>query len=291
MFGPNTHLSRTFQIAYHHRSASFRSAYQAVEECFLEVLGTHRFHLLFVPGSATSGMETLLLSVSDELRAVGKRGKFTERWSDLCEFSNMLRDGRSSGTVTDVWCQVETSLNIVQSFDRGIVDSVCAFPFFDVPRDAEAFITCTNKLVGSIPGLAVIGLAEPALNRLSDTRGSTNHLLHFLEASKRRELPYTAPTHIFDDLLTYFGQPYVSGLRQLVEERRELLMGLFSQDELIGDETSPLLTVKKSAISSHLAQRWDLYSKSFPEPCYQIFLYSAGSADYSLFASEVHRER
>ena len=54
--------------------------------------------------------------------------------------------------------QLETSNSRTFYKEDCIVDAISSFPYYSIPSGTKVFITSSNKILGSIPGIAIVGI-------------------------------------------------------------------------------------------------------------------------------------
>lgn len=83
MFGPNTYFEDQVNICYSHRDKIFFDLFRKVSDLFVEKFKLFDYDILFIPGSGTIGLESLMFSIDYELSFIGNEGTFKERLKSL----------------------------------------------------------------------------------------------------------------------------------------------------------------------------------------------------------------
>jgi aspartate aminotransferase-like enzyme len=172
------------------------------------------------------------------------------------------------------------------------VDAVSSFPYFDLPKDSPAFITSTNKLLGSLAGLAIVGVKTSEWDRLfqveEESYLSLTRYKRFIEAN---QTPTTVGTYLFDHLLEVLEGFELDRQREKIERVSKLLCSEIGEEFVIGDSVGPVITVNANSIPLSLANKWNLYAKTNLGGVYQIFTYSCEEHLYEEFITELKLER
>jgi aspartate aminotransferase-like enzyme len=79
MFGPNTYVKTKVNIKYSHRDDKFLQLYQKVSEKFKKKFNLNDYEIIFIPGSGTVGMESIIFSLRGNINVTGYDGEFKER--------------------------------------------------------------------------------------------------------------------------------------------------------------------------------------------------------------------
>jgi aspartate aminotransferase-like enzyme len=287
VFGPNKHLSTSVSISGSHRDPEFRAIYRETRERFTNNFGLEDFEIAFLPGGGTLGIESVISSSRAPIKIVGIEGTFTKRWSQMAMLYSKNKDPLEPKSL---YCQVETSVSTYQKIQAPFVDAVCSFPFFDIPVNTEVFVTASNKLLGGLAGLAIVGVRKGRsqdLFRSSET--SYLSLARYLEFAAGHQTPSTIGTYLFEVLLDRLNSYDLSDQRSQIQEICDELVPVLGSENLIGDHTGPVLTVRSNAVPEQIAKKWGLYAKSEPVSCYQIFTYSCPRESYAEFCRDLRR--
>ncbi len=281
MFGPNTHLKATSNIDFSHRDKKFKDLLFSLRDLFTNKFNLHEYDLLFIPGSGTIGIESLIWSSVNQINVIGHKGSFTSRWLEL---SNYYNDFKSSERNIDFFCQLETSCGKYAENNGGFVDAVSSFPYFDLP-ECEAFVTCSNKLLGSMPGLAIVGVRKDSWNLFKDSsQFSYLNLSRYKKFSDIDQTPttpaYSIMMHLHDVLLNFSKEK----LRDRIHTNSEIL------NEVFKSNPSPVFVISKENINKEIAKKWDLYGLHTDSHNYSIFTYSCEKKKYIDFVKDIQNE-
>lgn len=281
MFGPNTIFSDDVDITFTHRDSEFFDLYKQVRDKFVRIFGLDAYDILFIPGSASIGVESIIHSLICPIKVIGKDGVFTRRWKNLIQHYEKEREDARLG----LYCLFETSCSghYENNTDEPcIVDAVSAFPYYDIPNNAIAFVTCLNKQLGSYIGLSVIGVRKDSWSYFSedDTDESYLNLIRYKHYAQINQLPMTAPVYIFQHFDRVLNTFDIDVLRHDIDSRSEKLVQLLGEDVIIGDKKGPAITVSKSNISKKVCDDFCLYGNCVDRPNIQIFTYSETQCVY-----------
>lgn len=286
MFGPNMHLKTQVRIDYSHRDIRHFALFRNLEEKFKNIFGLDDFDILFIPGSGTTGIESVMYSMLHKVKVIGHEGIFTQRWREMSEFYNK---GASDPEV-EMFSNLETSVSGYFSKKRCIVDAVSAFPYYDLPLDTKIFITSSNKLLGSMPGLAIVGVRKDYWGSLRDAHGfSILNLALYMNYHVKAQTPTTPPTMIFEHLYQTLCEFDRNRLREQVSTNSRRLVNVLGEEHVLGEKVCPAITVEKIRIDPQVAQKWELYGLNKQSDYYQIFTYSCPEEAYVEFCRDLEK--
>lgn len=285
MFGPNTHVTSKLSLNYSHRDREFFNLYKEVDSLFKSTFNLNDYHLLFLPGSGTIGIEAVFRSCTSIIKLIGNEGKFKSRWNELSD--TYLAYGPET---IEMFCQLETSNSSIFSKEGCVVDAISSFPFYDLPNNTKIFITCSNKLIGSYPGLSIVGIHKDHTDLIeSDVEFSYLSLSNYLNYSFKSQLPTTAPVHLFKHLKKILQDFDLEALRSKVVENSSKLVNVLGSDKIIGEKTCPVISIPKEYIPDKLAQKYQLYGINSNSEYYQIFTYSNSNDIFNNFINELKK--
>ena len=75
MFGPNSISKYTYNMSFSHRTEKFKKVYSKSRELMIKNFNLQDYDILFVPGSGTTGMETVISSLKEKIKVIGHKGK------------------------------------------------------------------------------------------------------------------------------------------------------------------------------------------------------------------------
>jgi aspartate aminotransferase-like enzyme len=234
---------------------------------------------MFMPGSGTIGVEAVFASLNSSPEIIGVSGIWKDRWKSLSANYQKPSSGLKMSPL------LETSCSSLNSNSAEIVDAISGFPYYELPQETKVFITCTNKVLGSLAGIAILGVKKDSWDLFSsDTYMSYLNLQRYREFAERQMTPSTAPTYIFDHLLGRLNNFDLDRLRSDVNRRSDLIVNAIGSDAIIGESQCPVITVKPSKLDPRVAERFSLY-KGGIDGAYSIFTYSEIDSAYESFAS------
>lgn len=280
MFGPNTITIINSDIGYCHRDKEFFKLFENLKNSFASIFDLHGYELIFMPGSGTLGVEATMFSTKNNLRIIGVDGKFTDRWKKMADIYN----DNSVTNHEDFFCQLETSRSMSYYKENCIVDAVSSFPYYDIPKGTKAFISSSNKIIGSIPGVSIIGIKNDFINELkSSSYKSYLNLSRYLSYSNINQTPSTAPIQILDHLYNTLKNFDKEKLIDKINLNSKKLVDFFGKDNIIGQHPCPVITIPKSIIPHNIADKFQLYHLNSSSENYQIFTYSEDDDIYDSF--------
>jgi len=289
MFGPNTYTEFPSQINHSHRDKQFIETYESVKEKFIDKFNLQKYDILFIGGSGTTAIESVVWSMMNRIEVVGNGGIFRNKWEKLIETHDKV--GSSKYYREKLYCQLETSNSSYYEEENGIVDAISSFPYYDLPEKTNIFITCVNKQLGGFPGLAMVGVKKGYWTRIKDSRYfSYLNLRRYYEYGLFNQTPTTAPTQIYDHFDKVLDDFDLDKLRKKINRNSNVIVDVIGEENIIGKSVCPVITIPKSLISDDIAKRWNLYGLQTESENYQIFTYSCDDKDYENFAKELKSE-
>ena len=282
MFGPNTHIKSILTISYSHRDNEFFDLYKDTVRRFKKIFNLNNYDILLIPGSGTVGIESVISSLKDNIQVIGNNGVFFKRWEEMINGYNKL------GNKNIIYCQLETSNSSYFEHNEGIVDCISSFPYYDIPKNTEVFITCVNKQLGSYPGLAVVGVKKDCWNKFKKSSNvSYLNLYRYFKYSKQNQTPSTAPTHLFQHLNIILRTFDLEKLRNYIDNISEMIVNAVGSSNIIGEKKCPVITINKDIIPIEIANKYQLYGINTDSDNYQIFTYSCNKKLYEKFCKDL----
>lgn len=240
-----------------HRSAEFREIVKGAEEILNRISGSS--HSVMTTGSGTSAVESLIYSyVSPGERVVAASfGEFGNRAVESLQrrgaIIHVMKKGENEsirkgemedfirkypGTKTVFLVHNETgngtaikNLKDVALEAKGLgmkvlVDSVSGFGATEIYTDRwgiDAFASCSQKALASVPGIGIVCIGEEGENSMVKVHDLPSYLdlrasLKFLE---KNETPYTPSTGSFRALLTALRILEKEGIGRRLERHRD----------------------------------------------------------------------
>lgn len=270
MFGPNKHLEYLINVDESHRDLSFRYKYLETVSQFKEKFGLQDYDVLFIGGSGTIGIESIFFSCKNKIEVIGKEGVFKDRWKKLSKLY-----GKSSKEGTNLFCQLETSNSQTFYKENCYVDAISSFPYYNIPDPSKVFATCSNKQLGSLIGLSIVAVKKDSWSDFVDERTfSYLNLSRYKFFQRSNQTPSTTPTYIFDHLLEKLKKINVDQLRETINNNCKKIRSKISEENIIGESSCPVMTVKKTSIEKSLAEKYQIYGVNNSSGYYQIFTYN-----------------
>jgi aspartate aminotransferase-like enzyme len=288
MFGPNTHLNTEVSVRESHRDASSKTLIRAFRDTFTEKFALHDFDIVFLVGGGSLGVESLVYSSRNPVRVVGVDGDFTSRWQDLGTIHNRSKSRPESDLEQQLlYCQLETSVSAFQYFGDGFVDSVASFPYVRIPDDTRAFVTSSNKILGSFVGLTIVGVRKNLRSSLlNEADASYLSLARYFKYMDFDQTPSTTSIHNVRHLLNVIQETDYAKVCRKIDVVSDLLSETVGAEYIIGATRSPVLTIQAQRIPISIAEKWDLYRKPRHDGVYQLFTYSCQLSEYEQFCEE-----
>ena len=287
MFGPNTYFKDTVDICWSHRDQSFFKLFDQVRELFATKFGLEGYDIIFIPGSATVGIEATMFSMQYRIKMAGSNGEFKNRWNQMLK--NYPKD--SSCPEVEMFCRLETSISEPFYQEDSIMDAVSAFPYYDVPKGTKVMCTCLNKQLASYVGLAVVCVKKDQWDHcIGGDIFSYLNLRRYKDYGDKHQTPNTSPTYIYEHFYKVLKNFNLEQFRERINKVSDLICSAVPEEYIIGAKRCPVITIKKEAFKDKaLAEKFDLYGYWTGKPDYQIFTYTSPIEDYEEFIREYRR--
>ena len=284
MFGPNTHTSVNSVIDNSHRDKEFFEKVINTRKLFQKTFNLENYDILFIPGSGTIGMESVIWSVNTQIKIIGPKGKFASRWEGLSK----LHATESKKTI-NLFCQLETSIAEVYSEENCIVDAISSFPYYDLPDNTKIFVTCINKQIGGIPGMAIVGVHKDFWSNIRDSSVfSYLNLSLYNKYLSTGQTPTTPAVCHIDNLYQLLMDFDIDKLRRKIDSNSEKLTKSIGSENIIGITKGPVICVKKHAIPLTIATKYQLYGINSDNNLYYLFTYSVSNEIYEQFIKDLN---
>lgn len=288
MFGPNTYFEDKVKIEYSHRDKIFFDLFTETRELFSKKFNLEDYDVLFVPGSGTIGIESLFYSLKYRVDLVGVDGTFKNRWTEMEKgYANKSKTKKLQMCVL-----YETSCSTHFYKEGCIVDAISAFPYYDIPKDTKAFVTCLNKQLGSYVGLAVVCIRKDFWDNLIDSgKMSYLNLARYKEYHDMGQAPSTSPTYIYEHFHKHLQEFDLQEFRKRIDYVSDLIVDTVGEENIIGDRRGPAITLKNGVIPEKFAREHDVYGYWAGRPNYQMFTYTDEPEQYEKFLKELKQVR
>jgi aspartate aminotransferase-like enzyme len=280
MFGPNTITKNSSKIEFCHRDKEYFKLHKSIKDFFSKTFNLSDYELVFIPGSGTVGIEALMFSLKKNINIIGVEGKFTNRWKKMANIYNH----EECNDFENFFCQLETSQSLTFCNENCIVDAVSSFPYYEIPKNTKAFITSSNKIIGSIAGVSIVCIKNDFISDLkSYDEMSYLNLARYLKYSEKNQTPSTAPIQILDHLNNTLKNFNKNKLIDKINTNSKKLVNFFGEENIIGEYPCPVITISKSLIPITIAEKFQLYHFNDESDNYQIFTYSEVDNIYDIF--------
>ena len=292
MFGPNTHFKFEGRISYSHRDTEFKQLFERVSDLFKKKFSLQNYDILFIPGSGTVGMESVIYSLNKKLYFPNDDGKFNQRWISMAKNYSKLSDTNQESLT--IGCSLETSLSKHNEEPFDIVDSISSFPYYEINPQSRVFVTCCNKQIGSFVGLSIVGVRKDSWDLFNNTNSSDEDmqysyldLFRYKNYSLSSQTPTTTAVHIFSHLEKTLNVFDLNSHKAKISSISLELVKALGNENIIGDLSGPVITVPQEAISKQVSEKWSLYGGKEENDPYQIFTYSCDLDDYLNFVNDL----
>ena len=284
MFGPNTYFTDNVVINGSHRDQAFYKLFGEVKELFIKKFDLDDYDVIFIPGSATVGVEAVMFSMNYNITVIGNDGSFKKRWTSMLE--NYPKPAGCPDV--DLCCRLESSVSAPFYKEGCVLDAVSAFPYYSTPKDTRIFCTCLNKQLGSYTGLAVVCVKKDQWKYCVDSdKISYLNLRIFKDWGDKNQTPYTTPTYIYEHFHKVLKNFDLDQFRERINKVSDLLCRTIPEEFFVGEKRCPVLTLKKEAFpDKSFPEKCDLYGYWTNRPYYQIYTYTSPYEDYEEFCRQ-----
>lgn len=287
MFGPNTYFKDEVNICYSHRDKVFFDLFGETRQRFSDTFNLDDYDILFIPGSGTVGVEAVMYSFKYRINLIGNDGTFKKRWT---EFEKNYSNKKMSSKPYEMYCLYETSCSSNYYKEGCIVDAISGFPYYDIPKDTIAFITCLNKLLGSYVGLAVVCVKKDKWNLFIDEgKMSYLNLARYKSYHDINQAPSTSPTFIYEHFNEVLKSFNLEEFRNRINLVSDMIVETVGEKNIIGNKRGPAITLKNGVIPEELARKFDVYGYWAGRPNLQMFTYIDKVENYKMFLDELKK--
>jgi len=172
---------------------------------------------------------------------------------------------------------------------KKMIYAVSSFPFYDIPPNTEVFVTSSNKILGAIPGCAIVAVKKDNWGHfISDTIVSTLNLNRFKKYIDKNQTPTTPPVQVIWHLLECLKIYDTNKTKENIIKNSNLITSSIGVENIIGEKICPVITIPKSLIPIELAKKYELYHLNTNDNTYQIFTYSDKDKYYEYFANDIN---
>ena len=254
MFGPNTTLKYTINITSSHRDKYFIDTIKRLKDIFKRTFNLNGYDILFIPGSGTTGVESIFFSLLLKIKVIGNPGVFFDKWTSFASIYNT----KKLGGFEELYCQLETSNSKSYNKKGCIVDAVSSFPYFEMPNDTKIMVTASNKILGSMPGCAIVLVKYDFWDYLiSSDIISTFNLNRYKYFLNFNQTPTTPPMQIFDHLLESLQKYDIERIRDKIINNSRKIVDSLSEENIIGEKCCPVITVPKNCVPLDIAKKYE----------------------------------
>lgn len=294
MFGPNTYFKDKVNINYSHRDIQFFDYYEKVSKKFKEVFNLEDYDIMFIPGSATVGIEALMFSLNVPVDVKGVDGTFKTRWTQMADlYEKRLTRTQRTKKAVPLYCSYETSCSAhCNTGEPSFIDATSAFPYYDIPKGSLGFVTSLNKQLGSYVGLAIVGIRKDCWHLFKkSSQMSYLNLRRYYEYSLQNQGPATFPTFILEHFLKVLNNFNINKLRNKINTISDEILKYVPKDNLIGDLKGPCITFKQGTISEDICKKYDLYGYWAHREHIQMFTYNGTLRQYRKVLKEIAKQQ
>lgn len=233
------------KINFSHRSDEFKKLYKQTKDKLRLMLNIpDEYNILFIQGSGTSAIETVLSSLDSQLYPyVVKSGIFGER-ADIIANRYSIASYYSNIGKYLYYCQFETSQsqytnldNMYDKYDLVIVDSVSSLGFYDLPK-ADIIIGSSSKILGGLPVMGIVLYNKKAEGYFRN-KGDYLNIIKYIEYDKSNQTPHTSLIPQILSLNNSLGKLIT---KQEIERNCHVFEGL--KEYIVGDNICPVLILK-----------------------------------------------
>lgn len=240
--GPVPYNER-IKIDFSHRSEKFEEIYKEVERNLKKKFHLDFYNIIFIQGSGTAAIETVLKSIIPEMGMEGiPEGTFGRRArlirGQRLEIKNFYKKKFL------YYVQFETSRSLYRcldseykKYDLVVVDCVSGLGFYDLPK-ADIIIASSSKILGGLPVMGLVFYNNKA-RRYFLENGEYLNIQKYIEYANKYQTPHTALLPQFISLNQMIGKMITR--KQIVQN-----CALFQEFEeyLVGEKVAPVLTFK-----------------------------------------------
>lgn len=283
MFAPNKYNISVPNTKFHHRGEDFMKLYENFEELFRKTFKiSSKYGILIYNGSGSQTIEKVIQSLDFKLIHPHNEGKFESRWKDMTEYYNKNNSKDSNNLIV----QFETSISKNRSADNSyLIDAVCAFPYYSLPKDFKILVTVSSKLIGAAPVVGIILYDEHIVKDLDTT--VPGGLADWIKYSKISQTPYTPSISLIESLVKELRGFKIDDLIYKINYVSKLILDIVGPEGIYGDEKGPAISIKKEYVNLDRCKQLQIYGMHTNNDFVQIFTYSEAIERYKLILPQI----
>jgi aspartate aminotransferase-like enzyme len=233
--------------------------------------------VLFVTGSATTALESVLFSINKDVEVVTTGGFSSRLLKSAIVYGKYSLQDQDSATMS---VNYETGKSEVYVGDLAtLADCTSSFPYYTPQEDV--WVTTTSKQLGSVTGLSVIVIRnQEVMDQLFYGEcQSYLSVARYYEFSKKNQTPNTPNIDAFVDLEQRLRQFDLDAFRAKVDSRRTMVVDMLNSKGVAVIGEGPVVTVAQRL--GVLEDEFGMYKNTLGQP--QLFLWSGTDAQYEQF--------
>ena len=283
MFAPNRYNIPTPKTKFHHRAEDFVNLYEHFVALFRKTFKIpNKYGILIYNGSGSQTIEKIIQSLDFKLIHPYNEGKFESRWSDMTEYYNKNNPKDSNNLIV----QFETSISKKRTTDNSyLIDAVCAFPYYSLPKDFKILVTVSSKLIGAAPVLGIILYDESVVKDLDIT--VPGGLANWIKYSKIGQTPYTPSIPLLESLVNELRDFKIDDLIYKINFVSKLILDIVGPEAISGDKRGPAISIKKKYVNIDRCKQLQIYGMHTNNDFVQIFTYSDTIEKYQIILPQI----
>lgn len=237
-------MKQNITIDFSHRSKEFHYLYKKTKQKLRKKLKIGKeWNILFVQGSGTSAIETVLSSLKDVKVNIYSVGTFGERARSIYKYYRTYRNTYNANyyvlfeTSKSMYCKFKSGDDKYSNLD--IIDMVSALGYYNIPKHADIVISSSSKILGGLPVMGII-LYKSRVLKFLNGRGDYLNINKLIEYDRKNQTPHTS-------LIPQIYSLYKS-LDNLISKRQidnncKALKPMKGKTKYIGLEICPVITL------------------------------------------------
>lgn len=290
-------ISSSIVIDSSHRSSEFKDLIKRKASNLIRRLNKRQYSMVFIQGSGSSAIESVLSSLQDSNVLCFVNGSFGERMTQIASYyhsvvhietnKNSIRKRLETGYY-NIFCYVafETSKSVYNDLKDMIyycrkkniltvIDAVSAFGFYNLPS-ADFIITSSSKIIGGIPVLGIV-FYKNNIKKFLVNRGDYLSLLKYIKSFERYETPHTS---LIPQLISIPDR--VSIGREEIRNNSLVLCNIMNKNiEVEGERICPVKTFRCKNIKKILNRFREFNIEVYFNPVYMTNYFQVSMFNYS----------
>jgi len=283
MFAPNKYNVVVPNTEIHHRGNNFKTLYNDFLRLFRNKFDIpEKYDFLVYNGSGSQTVEKVIQSLNFNLSHPYNDGKFELRWNEMSKYYRKKNPNNTNNCVV----QFETSISKKRETTGAyLVDAVCAFPYYELPKNFKILVTVSSKLIGAAPVLGIVIYDKSILNDLDYS--VPGGLYDWIKYSKTGQTPYTPSISILSSLVNEIKHFNTDDMFDKINSVSDMILDIVGPNAIYGDKRGPAISIYKTHVNLVRCKQLEIYGMHTDKDFIQIFTYTESIEKYKTILPQI----